>query len=254
MFLKSNSNLLTKHCGRGIKFLVCNLLLALFCSPVSVWSADTLVVGYIERAPVIFQNADGALRGSMGTELAKLMEKARIHASYKRFLPKQIDQYMSDESVQAQLATPVLADDKSVFLFSEKPIVQLQFYTYRLKAAPPVVQFEDIFNKNIIMPVSIETMRGEPRRMFTEPEHNITILAENYRLEQALPLLRNLRADYYVSYVAPSSVAFDFNQSRMLRYLQADKLFSVPLHLVVRKSTPNASDIMARINNASEKR
>ncbi|MBE1299051.1 MAG: hypothetical protein GJ680_03970 [Alteromonadaceae bacterium] len=217
------------------------------------YAAAPVLVGYIERPPAIYQTADGRLRGSMGKRLVKLFSDARINVDYEQFKPSEIDDFMVNEMVDAFLATPILFDKSGDFVYTKKPFIQLSFYAYRLPSQTPVSSVPELSGSTIILPISPRGVRGNTKGTFLDPELNINVLRQNYTLTQALPLLRNGSADYYVSYIAPNEHAFNFSSVFQRSKLQADELFSVPMHIVMRESNPKSDEVIATLNKLLEK-
>ena len=232
-----------------------NLLIFIVLCGMSYYSyaAAPVLVGYIERPPAIYQTADGRLRGSIGKRLVKLFSDARINVDYEQFKPSEIDDFMVNEMVDAFLATPILFDKNGDFVYTKKPFIQLSFYAYRLPSQAPVSSVPELSGSTIILPISPRGVRGNTKGTFLDPELNINVLRQNYTLTQALPLLRNGSADYYVSYIAPDEHAFNFSSVFQRSKAQADELFSVPMHIVMRESNPKSDEVIATLNKLLEK-
>ena len=58
-------------------------LLLCFCSPLVV-AKDVLNVGFIERAPSIYQTASGDMRGVLGKRIAQILKEAKMAMLFQR--------------------------------------------------------------------------------------------------------------------------------------------------------------------------
>ena len=94
-----------------LRFLCFLTLITLLNITPFAWSSDLLKVGYIERAPHIYANADGSVRGLTGKNLVSLFRKANVDVEMVRTYQEDIANFIKTPSLDAFIATLTLIEN-----------------------------------------------------------------------------------------------------------------------------------------------
>ena len=215
------------------------------------WSSDLLKVGYIERAPHIYANADGSVRGLTGKNLVSLFRKANVDVQMVRTYQEDIANFIKTPSLDAFIATLTLIENPKDFVFSAKPLFNLNFYLYHLNIEQKVQTLSDLKGVSISLPLPLEAFKGPLKEHIHNPKNAITVIADELSLSSQLVMLRNKEAQYAISYLGESNAAMTFSKGFKQGELNISKLFILPMYLVIRRENPNAEEFMERINLAN---
>lgn len=222
-------------------------LLLCFCSP-PVVAKDVLNVGFIERAPSIYQTASGDMRGVLGKRIAQILKDAKIDVTFVATQPSQIDSFIANQSIQGFIATRTLVRNNDGFLFSSEPLIELMFYAYHLESTRSLDNIIDLKNANIVLPISPSTMRGPLKNQIAAPENNVNVFAVESNFERQMRSVRNGDADYAISYFSPNNVAMLFSKRDARGNIVSSELFAIPMYFVIREDTPRAREIIQQID------
>lgn len=233
----------------------CNFLLSLFTlitilltSLMPVANARPLTVGFIERAPSIYQTASGDMRGVLGKRIAQILKDAQIDVSFVATQPAQIDSFIANKEIEGFIATRTLVRNNDGFLFSSEPLIELMFYAYHLDKTRALDNLIDLKNADIILPISPDTIRGPLKNQVSAPENNVRVFAVESNFERQMRSIRSGEADYAISYFSPNNVAMLFSKRDARGKIVSSELFTIPMYFVVRENTENARQIIQQID------
>lgn len=212
--------------------------------------AKPLYVGYIERAPHIYANADGSVRGLLGKQLQDILKRSNVDAEFMRIYPQDIDNFINRTDLDAFIATKTLMNDPQNYVFSKEPLFTLNFYVYHLSTTPNITGINDLKNASVILPISLDSFRGPLKEHIQDKTNNVLVSFEESNLEQQIVLLKKQRADYAVSYFGPDNIAMMFSKRTNRDNISTSPLFKLPMFFVLRRSVSSAGNIMDRINTA----
>lgn len=212
--------------------------------------AQTLHVGVIERPPYVYANADGTVKGQIVRQLSEVFKLAGVDARFQTHPLDQVTTYFYRSEFDVLIATRTIVNEPEDYLISESPVLELQYYAYHLPEKPKASALEDLFGHGVIWPIKLDEYRGELERWLNEHRDKMRNVAILNDLEEALPLLESGEADYAVNYIAPNTLSMMFSRRIRPGQLVASELFSLPIYVILRKSTPNAEAVMARVNGA----
>jgi hypothetical protein len=217
----------------------------------SAWSSNLLKIGYIERAPHIYANADGSVRGLTGKKLVSLFRKANVDVDMVRTYQKDIANFIKTPSLDAFIATLTLIENPENFVFSAQPLFNLHFYLYHLNTEQKVQTLSDLKGVSISLPLPLEAFKGPLKEHIHDPKNSITVIADELSLSSQLLMLRNKKAQYAISYLGESNAAMTFSKGFKRRELNISELFILPMYLVIKRENPHADELMSKINLAN---
>ncbi|WP_156896289.1 hypothetical protein [Aestuariibacter salexigens] len=186
----------------------------------------------------------------MGKKVHDIIDRANLRVRFTPTEPDSIDNFAADVSLDGLLITRTLVTDDSQFVFSDKPLIELQFYAYHLDDVAPVSDFSGLANRSIVSPIQIDVKRGPLKTALDDPNLNINVVAVQSEFEPQLELLHRNIADYAISYFSPSNMALLFSPRINQRDYIASELFSIPMHLALRSTVTDAEQLLAVLNEA----
>ncbi len=222
--------------------------LALLLSPASFAFASNLVVGFIERPPYIYTNADGSIKGKFGRELEDIFFNSRVNAKLQKFAPLDLKDFFGNAQVDGFIATKSIIDNPDKFIFSKKPLVTLKFYAYSLPTTAPARQISDLENTSVTIPLPLEKLNGDLKDRLADPASNIQVEGHSMTFEEQIEWLEQGRVEYVITYIDQNTRALQFSKNIKTDHLQVNNIFSLPLYLVVRGSFEQGEEMMKRIN------
>jgi hypothetical protein len=232
------------------RILVLLLLLAYSANS----NSSELRVGFIERPPHIYSNADGTIKGSLSKRLHTLFQQAGVKAKLIPFDIEDINNLFSFKEVDAFITTKLIVDVPKDYFFSEKPVVTLKFYAYSLASVPKVNKLEDLRNTSIILPMSVDTIRGQTKDWLLDSKNGIEIVTDIGDLQQAIPKLLEGKAEYVISATGPSGSAMMFSRRLNNNSIKSSPIFTLPMYLTVRKSVGDSARMIDQVNRILSKR
>lgn len=229
-------------------YLIKTVFLILLLFATSLAHGSNLTVGFIERPPYIYANADGSIQGKFGRELENIFFNARINARLHKFSALDLKDFFGNEQVDAYIATKSIVDKPDDFFFSSKPLVTLDFYAYSLPTSKPITQIIDLENTSVTIPLPLNRLRGELKERLSDPVYKINVAGHSMNFEDQIEWLEQERVKYVITYIDRNTQALQFSKKIKTDHLQMNRLFSLPLYLVVRKSVAQSNEMMQRIN------
>ena len=216
----------------------------------SVAKAEAIDIGFIERPPSIYANADGQMRGILGKKLANIFLTAKLDVNFVATQPEDLDTFIANTELDGFVATPTIVLSDSGFLFSEEPLVSLAFYAYHLESTPSLNGIEELQNASVILPISLDTFQGILKDTLEDPANKNTIAAIETDFERQMTLLKRGVGEYAVSYFSPDNIAMLFSNRSAKAKITTSPLFEIPLYLVLRTSAPNSQTAIEKINQS----
>lgn len=210
--------------------------------------ATELVVGFIERPPYIYSNADGSIRGKFGQQLEDVFFQSRVNAKLRSFDATELKSFFGHNQLDAFIATKTLVNQPDKFHFSQDPLVVLRFYAYYLKSSEPVEKISDLKNTKVVLPLPLSRLRGELKEWLSTQENNIDVVGHSLQFDDQINLLEAGDVDYVITHIDQNNQAMNFSKKLKTDHLQVNNIFNLPMYLVVRKSVEGSKDMMQRIN------
>lgn len=207
-------------------------------------------IGFIERPPHIYANADGSIRGLTGKQLVALFDRANLDADLVRTYQEDIGSFISQPELDGFIATRTLIDSPSDYWFSEQPLFILPFYAYHLVETRPLKNLSELRNTTVSLPLPLEAFIGPLKRQVTLAENNVTVVADNINLESQIMLLKKGRAKYAVSYLGEDNIAMMFSSRTNSNKVVVSDLFSLPMFLVIKRDVINSKQAIEKVNTA----
>ena len=224
------------------------LLIVMFVNT-SAFASDVRI-GFIERPPSIYANADGEMRGILGKELASIVFQANLDVEFVPVLPENINAFMTMPSLDGFIASKTLTQDESDFLFSQKPLVYITFYAYHLDSTAPLGSMSDLNNTSVLVPLAMDEVKGALKDTLTDESKNIAVIGVESDFEEQMMSLRQGKVEYAISYFSPNNIAMLFSSRSKSQKIQNSELFKLPLYLVFRADSEQAESTLDKINNA----
>lgn len=225
------------------------VVLILFSSVTS--AQEILRWGFTPYHPYIYQNANGDMRGSWAKRIEKLAQKSGILLSPVKFDVSQMQSRLDDESVHFYTGIKKLIEGSNEFLISEHPILSIELIAYSYGKHTGFDEVSDLRDQTVIVVKGL-TYNGI-RDWIDDPANNVTIAAEITDYDEAFRTLKKLKEGYFLGYKAPAAAALRFLPQWLKRDLQQTTFERFDRFVFVRKTTPNAEQVMQRINNALQK-
>ncbi|TRY29879.1 hypothetical protein [Aliiglaciecola sp. M165] len=213
-------------------------------------TAKPLYIGFVERPPHIYANADGSIRGLLGKQLQDIFKRARVESELVRTFPKDIDKLIGRVDLNGFIATKTLMDDPDNYLFTDEPLFILDFYVYHLATTPSIAGLSELKNTSVILPIPLNSFEGPLKEHLIDQTNKVTVHSDQSNLEQQIILLRKNRAKYAISYFGPNNIALMFSKRANRDDIQSSQLFELPMYFVLKKSVDDAPNIMHRVNLA----
>jgi len=228
------------------------ILITLLSIAPFVWSFNSIKVGYIERAPHIYANADGSVRGMTGKTLVSLFRRANVEVEMISTDQEDISSFIKTPSLDAFITTQTLIINPNNFVYSAKPLFSLQFYLYHLKSEQEIQTLSNLTEVSITLPLPLTAIKGPLKEHIINPKNSISVVADGLSLPSQFAMLRNEKARYAISYLGESNAAMTFSSGFDRGDINVSKLFVLPMYLVIRRDNPNADEIMSKINLAND--
>lgn len=222
------------------------VMFAFCCRP--LFANTALQIGFIERPPHIYANADGSIRGLTGKNLVTLFKQAEVDADLIRTYQEDIGTFISLPQLNGFIATKTLIDNPNEYIFSAKPLFTLQFYAYHLDKTPYLNDLSELKNTTISLPIPLETFAGPLKQQIMTLENNVTVIADSSNLETQIMLLRKGRTQYGISYLGKDNIAMMFSNRTRNNNIVVSDLFELPMFLVLERSAHNAEIAIKKIN------
>lgn len=212
--------------------------------------SNSVSIGFIERPPSIYANADGEMRGILGKELADIIFNANLDVDFVPVLPEDINAFMTMTNLDGFIASKTLIQNESDFRFSQMPLVYITFYAYHLESTKPLGNLADLNNASVVVPLSMEEVKGRLKDTLIDQSKNITVTGVESDFEKQMMQLRQGKVDYAISYFSPNNVAMLFSSRSKSNKIESSELFKLPLYLVFRADSKQADITIRKINNA----
>jgi hypothetical protein len=204
--------------------------------------------GFTPYHPYIYQNANGDMRGSWAKRIENLAHKANILLSPVKFDVSQMQSRLDDESVHFYTGIKKLIENSDAFLVSETPVQSIELIAYSYGPHSGFKQVSDLKNQHVIVLKGL-TYNGI-RDWIDDPRHNVTIANEVTDYDEAFRALKKLKKGYFLGYRAPATATLRFLPQWLKRDLKETTFERFHRFVFIRKTTPNADNIMQRINQA----
>lgn len=215
-----------------------------FISPQNI-GADPLEVGALHFPPFYFVKSTKNVDGIMIDIVTEILKRASIDYVIRGYPPKRLYQNIADGNTDIWIGNKEVAVYKGKIVHSDFPIalVELRVYTIGNKKLPS--EKEELRGKNMITISGYSY--GGMIKFLENPVNNIsTDPAGSHKT--ALLKLKAGRADYLLDYKYPISKELEtIIEVNDLRY---STLFKVPNYIMVSKKTPNAAEILDRMEKA----
>ena len=177
-----------------------------------------------------------------------LMEKTLLHAGLTYQLSiypaKRLYTNLGSGETDLYLGIKGAPEYQGKVLYSKTSISKIQMRVYATGATPLPVTKEDINGH------SISTIRGYSYgglvSYFSDPKNNIDVSATAEHLA-SFQMLKNKRVDYVVNYKHPSETVLKNLSIPKVKYTN---FYSVDIYFIVSKSTPNAVEVLQKIEDA----
>lgn len=221
----------------GKSLLICVLFAV---TALTVKARETLVFGSPVLPSLLSIGMDGRAGGPIGGILESIFTTAKIPVQFRELPSKRIE---LDQEVALTGGAKSESREKD-WLFSQRPFVEVKICLYwqDLKGihGQPVASVRDLNGRSVI------TVLGtDPARDFVQAQAPGTQFIEARTPEAALMMLQNRRAEFLLG--------ADITMDAVLAASNGAKLESMPLkvmpiYLMVRRSRPDAADLLARID------
>lgn len=228
--------------------LISTSLLILLLGASRQANAVNLLVGFIERPPYIYTNADGAIQGSFGQKVEEIFFNARVNAKLIKFAPSELKTFFGSEKVDGYITTKSIVDNPGDYLFSKKPFVTLKFYAYSLPSTKPVDQVSDLRNTTLTLPLPLDKYKGKLKDWIDDTSNNVSVVGHSMPFDEQIEWLKQGRVKYVITYVDQNTQALQFSKKIDTDQFQVNDLFSLPLYSVVKKSVAHSQEMMQRVN------
>ncbi len=211
-------------------------------------AAQEVVVGFIERAPYIYNNADGRVKGKFGKKLQAQFSAAQIRTRLKGIARPDPAVMFDNQEFDAFIVSKEIITTPEQFLFSEKPLLIVKFYAYYLQGTPQINSIEGIRNSSVVMPLPLDKVAGDLTDWLRDPQNNIKIVGSELDMETEIDMLQQGKAQYVVSYIDQNSRAMVFSPKAKSTKLQSSFIFEVPMYMVLRKSVHQSAEKIQRLD------
>jgi ABC-type amino acid transport substrate-binding protein len=132
-------------------------------------------------------------------------------------------------------------------IFSRKPIMAIELRAYWQGQKTPITNRDQLIGKSVI------TIRGFSygglREFINKPENRVTV-NEASTHQAALQMLLHNRADYLIDYTGPASEVI---AGSLAKDIESSILSRENVHLILAKSYPDATRVMARMESIANK-
>jgi polar amino acid transport system substrate-binding protein len=219
---------------------------ALVAADNDVDAIDTVRLVYFEDyAPFSSKNPDGSVSGILIECMNVLFKESNIPVHHSA-LPWERAQSMVENGTADGFCTVVTPKRRDYCLFSEKPILKLEFGIFFLPDHPQRSQIESITTLDDFRRFSLVDYQGNgwAKTMFD----SLPVIWTSTQ-ESALKMVLNGRADIIVG----QTISIPYLLSKMdaatkLAFVPLKFAEAVPYHLGLRKTFPNVENYLSRIN------
>jgi len=223
-------------------------IIILLLSSTPGWAQEILRWGFTPYHPYIYQNANGEMRGSWAKRIEELAQKANILLSPVKFDVSQMQSRLDDESIHFYTGIKKLIENSDDFLVSDTPILSIELIAYSYGTRQNLKQVSDLKNQKVIVLKGL-TYNGI-RDWIDAPDNNVTITHELTDYDEAFRALKKQKNGYFLGYRAPATATLRFLPQWLTRDLQETTFERFHRYVFIRKTTPNADEVLQRINRA----
>jgi len=205
---------------------------------------QTIEMVFIESPPFYFTNPAGKPEGILIDIVDKVMKKAGYDWHAEAFPVKRMARMMADGRAHLWVGIPNLPEFEGTTYVGESEIFKVTLYSFRTGNSPPVLKKEDLAGKSLIV------LRGYSYggwiNFIKDPSNNVKH-EEPDTHESAFAMLKAGRADYLLAYKEPAERIL---KKTDIPDLKQNEISSNILRFVVSRKTPNAKEVLDKLENA----
>ncbi|MEW9797075.1 substrate-binding periplasmic protein [Alteromonas sp. CYL-A6] len=204
--------------------------------------SQTLTWGYFDFPPYFSEDAVGQPEGILAELVACVTIAEHVNVEAKYLPNRRAAMMLATEDINFAVTIPTFLPEPANYLISPEPVAHIELMAYWLGDKPAVTQWQDLLNQKIITLAGYSYMSG--REFLNANEHALTIMAEVENHERGLQSLLKQRGDYFIGYHGPARQAINLLDITELHF---SHMGSYPVHFNLRKSTPDAQQIMQKL-------
>ncbi len=206
--------------------------------------AEPLEVGVLHFPPFYIVESVNQVEGHIVDMITTILKRASIDYVVRGYPPKRLYQNVADGTTNIWIGNIEVPVYKDKIFHSDFPIVLLELRVYAIGDTELPSTLEELRGKEII------TMRGYSYggviHFLEDPENNIILDPSNSHTS-ALLKLQGGRSDYLLDFKYPISQELKTTEVKDLTYRT---LLKIPTYMIVSKKTPNAEEILHRMETA----
>lgn len=221
------------------------LALSLDSQAAEPWLTPPLRVGVLDLPPLVHIHGNGQLSGPLLEYMQALLHEAHIPYQLEGFPPRRLYRNLANGTSDFWIGVKQAPDYEGKVLYGDQPILTLHLQLYWLPEAAPLQSLEQLQEQKLIV------IRGYSYGGRLEPlkdrEIGLNLLAveSHYR---ALEILTLRRGDYLLNYAETVDEMLPQNHQITLQHTAIAEL---PMYLIISRQTPEAEQLMARLNQAT---
>ncbi|MBU1171237.1 MAG: transporter substrate-binding domain-containing protein [Proteobacteria bacterium] len=201
-------------------------------------------VGVLDFPPFFIVKNDNEVGGTLADLLRRILDKAGLNYEIHGYPPKRSFKNLKDGVTHITIGIKAVPGYEGHVLYGDSVIDQIEICLYCRENYPLLNSQDDMKGKKII------TIRGYGyggmAAFLTDPMNNIT-LDQTDSHELALKTLLIGRGDYALDYKRPAEETIKTYSMSGLKYSVMKKL---KIHLIVSKKTPDAENVLKKLEEA----
>jgi polar amino acid transport system substrate-binding protein len=206
--------------------------------------AQEIKAGMLIFPPYFVDNGDLPPSGIYLDLMEKTLKHAGLEYHIETFPPKRLYLNLGSGETDLYLGVKGAPEYKDKVLYSNISISKIQMRVYATGDTHLPTTKEEINNHKI------STIRGYSYgglvSYFSDPKNNIDVALTGEHLA-SFQMLKNNRVDYVINYKHPSESIL---KNLTIPNLKYTNLYSVDIYFIVSKSTPNAAEVLQKLERS----